>query len=84
MMTDAEAQAVKEWMDSSALEAINARISSLPATYDPISNVSGIRYLCLKNDVVYTFRFESTGMVTKAGSAKEYLLRPVRTVHCKK
>lgn len=84
MMTDTEAQAVKEWIDSSTLEAINARISSLPATYDSISNASGIRYLCLKNDVVYTFRFENSGMITKAGSAKDYLLRPVRTVHCKK
>jgi hypothetical protein len=42
-----------------------------------------VRYLCLKGEVMYTFRFETTGSVTKAGTSKNYLLRPVREVHYK-
>jgi hypothetical protein len=83
MLTDTEAKAVKAAFDATTLAAVNAQITSLPGTYDEISNEDGVRYLCLKGEVMYTFRFETTGSVTKAGTSKNYLLRPVREVHYK-
>jgi hypothetical protein len=84
LITDEEAKEVKALFDESTLAAANASIASQTATYDPISNSGEVRYLCSKNGVMYSFRFETTSKVTKAGSSKEYLLRAVRNVHYRK
>jgi hypothetical protein len=81
LMTDTEAKSVKANMTESVLATISSQIAAQNRTYDDLSSASGVRYLCSKSGVIYTFRFETSGSVTKAGSTKEYLMRLVRTVH---
>ncbi len=83
MMTDTEAKNFKSELTTELISAINTRIASQAGTYDELSTEDGARYLCSKDGALYSFRMESSGSVTKAGSSKSYLLRAVRTVHCK-
>jgi len=77
-----EVQAIKPLMTTDMLTVINQHIAQQSTTYDEVTSEDGVRYLCMKSGVPYTFRFEVSGKVTKAGSTKSYLLRLVRTVHC--
>jgi hypothetical protein len=83
MMTDTEAKNFKSELTTELISAINTQIASQAGTYDELSTEDGARYLCSKDGALYSFRMESSGSVTKAGSSKSYLLRAVRTVHCK-
>jgi hypothetical protein len=82
LLEEEEVQVIKPLMTSDMLTTINQHIAQQTTTYDEVTSEDGVRYLCLKSGVPYTFRFEVSGKVTKAGSTKSYLLRLVRTVHC--
>jgi hypothetical protein len=76
-----DARAIFGIMDTETREKINAHIQSSAGTYDELSVESKVRYLCIKDEDVYSYRMESDSRVTKAGTSRSYLLRLVRDAH---
>lgn len=77
--TDEEAKTLRARFNGDELGELNERIAELDGEWKPVSDGDDVRYLCLKGDVYYSFRFVNKTTTTKAGDVRKYNLRPVKT-----
>lgn len=74
-----EAKLLKSLFSGNELELLNDKI--IAEGYLNIDDGSDARYLCYKDGVPYSFQFIAGSRVTKAGTAKQYFIRAVKTYH---
>lgn len=74
--TDEQAKGMAKQVLNVGIDKINTVLNSIGGE----SVDSDERFLCLKKDEFYTFKFSKTQRITKAGDKKEYLLRLVSIV----
>lgn len=79
--TNEEAKVLRARFSGNALMELNELIKEYDSSLYGLSDGKDERYLCVKNDMYYSFRFVGGTYESKAGEKRSYYLRLVKTYH---